>query len=409
MLPIPLFPILYAQDVSGIPTDVLLTDLRGRITSYEHTIAAIGGFESATITLTVADRERAGWWLKQLMAGLVVYDWDGAIAWEGYLAGADVAIGTEQRSISLDGVANRIKARYTTATGIAGVTANQTDALSQSMYGTKDMVLSLGTATGTTATAAAAAAVRQYCQPRAAGSTQFAAHSPPGDAGGIVVTLHFRGWYSTLGWVLTSRTDKSSEITSAQVATLIGGGIGIAGINPFVNPNTSGILTTTTTDTRRIEPDTSYQAKIEALLGRGESNKRLVWGVYEHRKFISTYWAASDYDGSSSVANNYRIVVRRALANARLQAVFGGTSSAFLATDQPVEGIWPLWMMRPNTVWEVPDMADLNASGLAAYGPDQPGRMAVERVTFRAGGDGMSIDLEPSQSTNLDAVLSRFQ
>jgi hypothetical protein len=56
-----LSPILFERGSNGVPTSAFVDDLRGRMTSYEHTIVAKGGFESCRIGY-LGTLEEARWW-----------------------------------------------------------------------------------------------------------------------------------------------------------------------------------------------------------------------------------------------------------------------------------------------------------------------------------------------------------
>jgi len=353
----------------------------GRLESYQHTSTATFGYESATLTLTAADLDEALVWTERLLCPVLAYGPGADLIWDGYISQVELRVGDRTRSYSLDGVANRVRCRYTTVLGTPGVTAAVSNVASVALYGVRDAVISLGTLNLASAQALRDAYLVDHAFPRARPTTTLRNGDATG--GGVALTLTCAGWYATLGAVMLARTDTATEATTAQLATLIGAttpGIGVT--NGWLDPSTVEIVTTGVVATRKIEEDTSYRQAIETRLGMGSTaNVRYAWGVYGARQFVVRPWA-----GATPGTAGYRV----RLADASVMNTGGGA----------VE----LWQVRPDAMVEDSDLVSAAPPSGAVEGG---GSFYVERVTFSAQRGGMELELEPSDNTNLTARLAR--
>lgn len=369
---------VYQRGVAGVPTTTLLARLAPD--TYEHTIANRFGFESATITFG-ATRADALDWLQQLMSSLQVDGPDADRVWEGFLTRAEVRIGQVQHSRSLEKMANRMRVRYTTVNGVAGVSSTASALTSQYLYGIRDDVVTLNTATSTAAgnLRDAELAARQWPV-----SETSIASGPPVDGAAAQVTLTFAGWYDTLGWVLTSRTDTTTESTTAQVIALLGSSPGISSTNQFISQSSRRIAASGVNATRKIDDDTTYRTKMEALLQQGNgTGQNVAWGVYEDRVFVVEGWAGNT---PSTVAYTYDLDWQTVY-----DANLGGA-------------IWP-WQVRPNKMVLIPGLLDVAPPSGA---PDAAGRLCADRVTCRVSRTDATVQIEPSQTDALEARLTQL-
>jgi hypothetical protein len=371
---IPLSIHLFNRGTSGVPTAQWRMSLSGIIDSYEHTIASKFGFESMSCSFVATEAE-AMEWFDRLMYSAVVYSPDADVIWEGYLNRVDVELGQERRSISLDSMANRIRVRYTTVLGTPGTTATASNTDSQALYGVKDFVLSIGDYTATAAGNLRDTQLNALDFPKMEPSTTVAT----GEQGQVRVTLQFLGWYETLGWVLTSNTTTTTAVTTTQVGSLLST---LASTNAFISTSTRNIAASGISDTQYIGPDTSYRTKIEALLEQGNSsNQRLAWGVYEDREFHVAQWAGTTPD---------TITYKRYLGD---DLIYKNGAVA-----DP-------WNIRPNAMYEVVDILGISLEST----PDELSRYFVERVRCSISSSGVSVELEPQQSSALDAMIARLK
>lgn len=144
--------LLYAPlETGGV---LLATNLADVISDYSHSIATVGGYQSASFSLAAGGQEASDWLEEGLGRHVEVYDPALERIWEGFVSRVTIQLGplSVSRGPYMD-IANRVKVAYTTATyTVLGVTfpgedlitepANDTD--SQERYGILEMVLSTG-------------------------------------------------------------------------------------------------------------------------------------------------------------------------------------------------------------------------------------------------------------------------
>lgn len=370
-----MWPVLSAPGAGGIYAQTSILPLNpDRLTAYQHTITATGGFESLRLDFSGTLSE-AIYWAGQLMAGIVVTAPDATVAWEGYLAGVEYTVGLRARAVALDEMANRVRVRYTTVNGVSGVTATASDTNSQARYGIKDLVETLPETTATGAEQRRGVVLAKRARPKMRPTSQVAS----GQVGGVQISLIGAGWYSALDWVVNSNTDTSSAVTTTQVGTLL---TGYNAVNAFLATSTR-ITASGISDTQYIGADTTYRAAIEKLLAQGNGTNRYAWGVYEDRMFWAAPWA-----GATPTTVTYRGTFG---SQARIYGLLGNV-------------VMP-WAVRPDAIYEESDLLDVSVLSDA---PDAAARHYLERVTFSVAPDGYSVDMEPEATDALDAQLARF-
>lgn len=369
---------LFARGLAGIPTtDYGGIDLAGRCTNYEQATAARGGFETMR-TGFLCDRDEAidilNSWLGR---STIVKGPTMQTIWEGQLAEISITLGQRSRSVSLDTLANRVRMRYSLPAGGASVTSPISDAASIAIYGTKDRVEAIAQTSAAAAAEAAVRALAQWRVPAQRASTKIGT----GRLGEVSVDLLFRGWYWTLGWVLTSRTSTTITATDAQIFDLIqDSGSGIGAVNPFIDPSGALIGSTGSSDTEFIAPETTYLQKIEKLRDQGDGADRWVLMCLEGRRLTFRRWAGADPTTIAYVADL-------------------GSHQVF----NPQGGLIQPWDVRPDAMYQELGLLDATPS-VAAY--DTAARQYVERVVCTIGRDGAGVTLEPAASDSIDTLLA---
>lgn len=372
---IPLQVNIFRRGDNGVPSTNFLANLQSRIDQYTHTITATFGFESMNMSFLASEQEAEDW-LDRLMSSVVVSSPHAETVWEGYLTQVDAQFGQETRSRSLDGMANRVRVRYTTVTGVPAVTSAVNNTSSQALYGTKDSVLSLNQATATAANNLRNGALNAYAFPRAQPTTS----ATTGDLGEVRVTLNFAGWYDTLGWLVTSSVATSTQVTTTYVQNLLTSFLGFLDINNFLSDDFRNVESSGVSDTTFIADDTTYRDAIERLLRQGNSsNERLAWGVYEDRMLTIKEWNGASPD---------TITYQRYLGNSQIY------TSGGLAVIDP-------WNVRPDAMYQVVNLLDVAPEAI-----DGVARFFVERVTCSISGDQIGVTLEPEATDSIDAQLA---
>lgn len=371
---IPLCVHVYEPGAGGIPSSVYVGNLQGRIASYTHSITDQCGFESMTLTLDVTLDEALSWLQNGLGRSVEVDSPDADRVWEGLLVGVSARVGQKTASVSLDTMSNRVRCVYTTVLGMPGTTTAINNVGSQAIYGVKDRVVSLAASTATSAANKAAIVLAAAAYPRSNEATQAAT----GVAGEIQLTLSFAGWYTTLGWLVTSNTTTTNAVTTTQVGTLL---TTAAGVNAFIDTSTFNITPVSNTTTQLINANTTIREKIEALMAEGDGTNPITWGVYEKRQFYVTPWAG---------ANPTNITYQEFVGDARIFNI--------------ARAVVDPWNVRPNNMSQVVDLLDV---GPVSGAPDSASRKYVGRVTCTISGpDQIGVTLEPPSWSPIDSRLA---
>lgn len=354
--------------------------LAGKLTSYQHTIADRFGFESATLAYS-GDRSEMVRALGLLGRTVTTVAPSGAVMWDGIITRVRVAVAGVEHSISTDELYNRVKVRYTTRLGSAFVTATQNDTVSQARYGIKELVSSVGTIDPTTALDLAERLLKEYKNPPADMSLNLAT----GDAGGVgEITLEATGFYASLGYTTTSKTSTANVNSLTQVDALV------EAIDTNLWISTGTIEAAGISTSEYIAPDTTHLAKIESLLGFGDSNgDPLSWGVYEDRLFHVVGWAGASltWIGVS------------AFGGTRTYRLYLGEGAIRNGENLPV----PWWLVRPNIAYSL-DLLDVGNTNVG----DGTTTGVASRVTFAASEGSMSLTLESENRSSAAARIARI-
>lgn len=377
-MPIPLSINLFERGANGVPGGGFVASLQGRTTAYQHTITDRHGFESMSVSLVVRMSEALDWLQPaRLMRGVVVSGPHGSICWEGFLHTIRAQIGQKPQSLSLDPVGNRVRCKYTTVLDTPGTTASASNTTSQALFGVKDYIATLNKDTATAAANKRDRVLGMIALPRSNEPSEAAT----GDQGEITLELSFVGWYATLGWVVTSRTSTTTTSSTAQVATLIGtASPGIGATNPFFSTDITDIVSGGPAATEYIEPETTYQAKIETLLQGGDgAGGAYTWGVYEGRRFrVAARQTAVSYYEIAGDGNLYSVNGQRVAP----------------------------WDARPNTVSVIRNMHDLAPTSGSV---DTSNQKYIGRVSCSIAADHMGVSLEPSETDGIGPMLAAFK
>lgn len=367
---------IYHRGDAGVPSSSIFGDISSRVDSYQHTQTDSYGFESMQVSLKVTLDEALDWLNNGLMRSVIVSGPDAETVWEGYLSTVSAQIGQKPVTLSLDGMANRVRCVYTTVLGTPGSTSSTNDTGSQSLYGIKDRVESLDNSDATAAAYRAAIVLAALAYPKSREATQ----AMTGAQGDITLTLSFTGWYGALEWLVTSNSTTSTAVTTTQVGTLISG---YAAINAFLSTSTVDVLASGISSPQKIEAQTTYRQAIEDRLKLGTGTYPLAWGVYEDRAFHVSTWAGASPD----VITYYE----------RL-----GDSNIYT----PGGGIVLPWDVRPNAISQVVDLLDVASIAIA---PDAAARKYVGRVTCTISGDQVGVELQPSSMDDISTRLASLK
>ncbi len=366
---------IYERGQGGVPSSTIVANrqITNRLTSYRHTITNSCGFESLTVSLIVPVEEALDWLLDGLGRSTVVSSPDAETVWEGRFVQVDATFGQEKRAVALDTMANRVTTRYTTVLGTPGATASASDTASQALYGVKDLILSANQSDATEAAMWRDVELARRKNPRMTPTTEIAL----GQLGGVQLDLTFAGWYVALDDLVTSNTSTTKSSSTGQVTTLLAA---YNAVNAFFGASSAlDIIASGQNITEFIAPDTTYRAKIEALLTRGNGTDAYAWGVYENRVFQAKPKAS---------ASPTTIQYQRFLGDGQLYDAYGGVV-------QP-------WNARPDVMYQVSELLDVAPVSTAQ---DAAARFYVARVDFSIDANGWRLSLEPEDPQDLSAIL----
>lgn len=366
---------LFERGTNGAPSTTYAgVNLVDWATSVEISIVDRGGFETLHVSCVMDEDTALDALLSWLGRSTVVGSPDAEVCFEGKLTQIDATFGQDPRSISFEGMANHIRVRYTTTLGTPGATAFVSDTESQLLYGVKDLIMPLGKSDSAEAASYAATELAQRKNPR----MRPAATVGSGDLGGVQVEFTFTGWYFFLDWLTTHVTTTTKIATTTQIPTLIED---YNDTNNFFSETTHRITVTGMSVTQETAPDTTYRAKIEDLLKRGDGTNPFAWGVYENREFVIEAWAGATPDAITYQRDS-------------------GSGALYDAQGNLVEP----WNVRPNAMYQNTSLLD---PAPVSGAQDAAARFYVARTICRIDQNGASVDLEPGEPSDLSAILVR--
>lgn len=207
--------------------------------NYRHTIAAVGGFDTASCDIAIRSRDEGQQFLDQYIGNRVAFYVDNPVEpiWEGFINRMTFSAGGVQYTISLDEMANRVRVIYTNTDQTVttqGVLTSSTD--SQVIYGIKQEQIDMGVMIGgggTTTLRDTVLAQRAFPKTSAL----------PGGGGGLL-HIEFLGFYHTLTWEDQRNAVSANVQLGALIDTIVTGIVN--GTTFFDNADTSATIANTT-------------------------------------------------------------------------------------------------------------------------------------------------------------------
>lgn len=359
--------------------EMTLTD---QISVYGHTIAALGGYESANFTITGSQINVEDWLEYGIGSHVDVYNAAMVKIWEGFIN--DTLINVGPLSVTrgpLVNVCNRCSVTY----GLLDTTQNppiqqyqtetaiQEDADSQAKWGIWEQVISAGQTTAADAAEIQDAYLVEYAQPET---------SQVWNVGGqeISVSCNCRGYQDWLDAGIYEQTVNSG---TTQLETKMGDILDDAGADPnglFASTNadifTAGILVPEY-ENENLKPRAIINTMVS--MGDGTANDaRTIWGVYNDQYFI--------YDQIPTTAEYQQ---RLSGAHQRIETI---TS----ITVQPWDVRAGKWLFFPDFLAGRVQPAALRLD---------PRYMFIERVSYRAPFD---ITLDGGKAGSVAQMLARM-
>lgn len=272
-------------------------DLSDNHEGWQHTIKAVGGFDSASFTLKGTKEYLKGWFDEGILRRVVMYNPEAIPVWEGFVNRMRFTSGTMQETKTVETLYNRVYMRYSpkdTSVNppleLPPQTITISDLDSQALYGTKALVISGGSREDSSAFEWAYNVLNR----RKSIATGQSDNTQGNEAYSLEVEC--LGYYHTLKWIpyITSSlvTDQiNSHQVIQEVLTYFNG------INPAWINLDFGLMDFNFAFSQRGYDDlpTCWDV-IEAIIKTGGSGgERWVGGLYQDRVFI--YKAAEEIDG----------------------------------------------------------------------------------------------------------------
>jgi hypothetical protein len=252
--------------------------------SYTHTIAANGGFISATIGLKMERFEIDDWLENGLGRHISVYNPGGNIIWEGFVNDITATIGglTVKRG-PLMGVSNKVRVVYGTldtsvtppTVGVRTKSAFSSDTTSQGLYAIHEKILSIGGCTETMALEIRDTYIGENARAETTPTTIVI-----GGTGSLTMVLGCRGYVD----FLSAYTYNSNTTGDVAISTRI---------QSVISADPNSIISTDYTDiSANTETVPSYEADdplaynyIMGMVAQGDVGyDRYTFGVYTERK-----------------------------------------------------------------------------------------------------------------------------
>ncbi len=341
--------------------------------NYRHTIAAVGGFDTASCDIAIRSRDEGQEFLDRFIGNRVAFYVDNPVEpiWEGFINRMTFDAGGVQYTISLDEMANRVTVTYTdpaaSATG-AQITAASNDTNSQSLYGIKQENIDFGyLRSGSGATALRDTVIAQKAWPKT---------SITRGQGAGMLHIEMLGFFHTLEW-------ETQAITATTANAL--GSLVLSANNNTVNGTTFFDNTDTTDLAANVTVVNNEHIKREAtwdLLLRwqeiGNAASYYVVGI------TPTMYSTGTRRMYYRIANTAIGYTARQSDGLRIRNIYGQ--------------LVPPWTVRPDAGIRVSDML-IGWNGLG----DDPTETYIKNITYDA--NQQTVDYQGDDDTRAEGAF----
>lgn len=351
------------------------TTFLSRLTAYNytHTIAAIGGFDTASCDIALRSVDEMQQFLDQYLGNRVAFYVDNPVEpiWEGFVNRMTFDAGGVQYSIGLDEMANRATVQYTdpsASTTVPQVSATTNDTNSQALYGIKQDTIDLGYREDPTG-------VTTYRD------TQLAQRPWPktsivrGSGSGLL-HIECQGFFHTLEWETYRSTAITNPTLTAFVNTIRAGLAN--GATFFDNTDTAEITTNSITiDEERVRGQSAWEILTE-IREHGDGTNYWVIGITPTDPRTGTrrlYWR---------VFNDTIKYTARLSDGLRIRNLYGQ--------------LVPPWTVRPDAGIRVTDQL-IGWDGLG----DNPTETYIMNITYNA--NEQSVDYRGDDDRTAEGVF----
>lgn len=268
----------------------LVTDQLGsQLENYQHTIAAICGYESANLTVRDRQIDIENWLSEGVGRHIEIYNPALVKIWEGFVNRVTINLGglSVVRGPLMD-VANNVALTYSTvdtsiippAVGARVTSSFATDADSQAKYGELTTILSTGGVSVTEVSSIRDTFLAENKEPKTSQQITL------GSGGEISMTLDCLGYYNFLKKYVYNQTASTGTANLSTVLTAIIA----ADPNGIFSTSTVNITANTLAVKQYINDNQSAWPQIQGLVARGDvSDNRYIFQILNDR--IPTYAA----------------------------------------------------------------------------------------------------------------------
>jgi hypothetical protein len=341
--------------------------------NYRHTIAAVGGFDTASCDIAIRSRDEGQQFLDQYIGNRVAFYVDNPVEpiWEGFINRMTFDAGGVQYTISLDEMSNRVTVTYTDPAVSAtqaqiSVAANNTD--SQALYGLKQENIDMGyLRSGSGATALRDTIIAQKAWPKSSITRGQ-------DAG--MLHIEMLGFYHTLTW--------ETQAITATTANNLG--------NLVLSVNNNNINGTTFFD----NADTTDLAANVTAMNNEHIKREASWDMLLRWQEIGN---AASYYVVGITPTLYQTGTRRMyyrVANTDIE--YTARQSDGLRIRNLYGQLVPPWTVRPDAGIRVSDML-IGWNGLG----DDPAETYIKTITYDA--NQQTVDYQGDDDTRAEGAF----
>jgi len=350
-------------------------DADENVSDYSHTIVDVGGYDTASVTMT-DDQIDMVWWLQWgLGMHLEVRDASAEVIWEGFVdtvsatfSGLAVTIGP------IVDMGNRVSVVYTPTDLLISGEVQQVpeetiyveDFFSQSRYGIQHLLLN-----ASKQTAVSAALLRdKHLADRKDPAVSQDWSSTPGDP---AITLGCKGYYHLLNWPYHNATI-GSQTVSAKIADILD-----ADINGLFSSANADLMTMTTLVPTQEEQTREAWAILQSLVSLGDNFYRKTLFMVGPDQYVTYGTRPTEVRYESFLSDP-----KQAIQN------YGG-------------GDLQKWQIRPGNWVQYNDL-------MAGFGPafDLAERLQVQYISKVSFSAPDSLQLQGGSSFTVPQVLAQF-
>lgn len=281
-------PTIDVSTPSYTPAGFLVDDLLGfKVTGYQHTLQAFGGYDSASLNINY-NLVKAEDWIDRLGYHVEVYSPALVKIWEGFVNKIKINVGgLSVIRGPLTDIGNRAFVVYSTVdttttpptVGNRDKTTSTTDVDSQNRYGVIEKAISVGGSTDTIADQIRDTWIAENAMPVTSQSFNNSSNSTPS------VDVELLGYFHWLSlFTFNETTSGTREVTDAIKDVF---NYEAASVNGLFSTDLAGIVTpASTVNVRRyVNKDDTALSRIKFLTAQGDGNNvRQLFGIYADRK-----------------------------------------------------------------------------------------------------------------------------